>query len=381
MDSNGEASQATSQWQITNDFIDSLKRTYPSRRYRHDGPVSEESFLEILKEQLLLVNSLKQIKLEVQSIAGQVNASSIQAALHEADTSARKLHNFIKEALGGDPLLTSPSNASAMKADQVFETAELAEMIFMELEARDVLVASQVNKAFRAGVAGSSKLQIKLCYRGDPDSLWRSSFNWCLRYDLLREVRCRLNDDRALSRVPEERRKVQVEATLKVAPGRSDGVGRFPLLPLKYHAMLICQPPIKEMLALPQCCDSFNKLRNMYDDDPRDPPDPPGPVVMRSSTGLTVGDLLRVGRQLYADHRYCPYANERLHDQHGNVHSDVEFIGTLTLQEYDPEARYYDYSDYGDRASPDEWAEEEKSGERQPPLVEQYYNAKRYGKF
>ena len=156
------------QWQITDDFIDSIKRTYKrsSSRYRSN---STEECLEVLKEQLLLRDSLHDLRLEVRALSGQVDTSKLQAHLDNAASGAEQLHCFINRRLNGDPLVNIPTNSSAVKAQQVFETAELAEMVLMKLDPCDILATLQVNKSLRAAnqtlLSRRSKLDLAIEFR------------------------------------------------------------------------------------------------------------------------------------------------------------------------------------------------------------------------
>lgn len=254
-------------------------------------------------------------------------------------------------------------------------------MILLELEPRDLMMALQVNKAFRAGVTGSSKLQIKLCYRGDPKSIWRSNFDGDLRYESRNEpmippFSCSLSRSRRAPRSSEVNEEIEIHARLRISDGWAFSGGRFPLVPTKYNSMLICQPPLTEMVATPSCCTSFVQYRQRY---PEHIPEPQPPIAFNSPSGLTVGNLLYVARRLYAHNQYCPYANERFHDKQGEVHPDVDFTGSMSLNASDPATQVLSWDDYYSQGgkSPDDYTKRE---EKQPIDVERYCAAKKYGK-
>ena len=148
----------------------------------------------------------------------------------------------------------------------------------------------------------------------------------------------------------------------------------FPRVPAKYESMLICQPPLTEMVATPTCCASFFQYRRAY---PDHIPEPPQPIVFSCSTGISVGHLLYVAKQLYARHQYCPYASEHIHDKDGEVHPHVEFTGSIRLNASDPVVQdsSSDYDWQGE--SPDDYRGRDG---RQPTSLERYCEAKKHGK-
>lgn len=88
--------------------------------------------------------------------------------------------------------------------------------------------------------------------------------------------------------------------------------------------MLICQPPLKHMFYRLSCCE----------DDIL--PAEADRQVVYSSTGLTVGDLLRHAARLQDTHKLCKYEEASNLDVDGFVRPIVTFEGLLTLRADDP---------------------------------------------
>ena len=90
---------------------------------------------------------------------------------------------------------------------------------------------------------------------------------------------------------------------------------------------------------------------------------------------FTIGDLLLTARKLSNEHRHCPFAAEKEHNQDGEVCVGTYFKGYLAVSDEDPlitfhsrytprPQRYYDYTP----PSPP------------PSILRQYVQAKHDGK-
>lgn len=312
--------------------------------------------------------------MEIKVLSTQNETNRLNSLLQNADRGAQMLHRFLNYKPRGDPLKTLPTEVSAKKAQQVFEIAELAEMILLELEPRDILAALEVNKAFAASVDGSSKLQTKLCYRSESCSTWRSNFfvddkrNKSIRPKLTCALAKRFW---FLPRYWTENPLVYV--TLAISRESKFGGGEFPRILRKFHSMLICQPPITEMVAMPKCCES--RGRELL----ADIPDPSTPITITSSTGITVRDLLDVAWDIYVGHQYCPYLDQLLHGEDGRVYPNIEFTGLSPPEILPPPSPSSgcdcDYSAGGEHSEPNP-----KYYREQFRNVERYFNAKDDGK-
>jgi hypothetical protein len=80
MTSSTNAAEPKPQWQITDEFIDSMKSTYNNLNFLYGGKSTPEC-LDVLKEQLLLRDSLYDMRLELRALSSQVDTSKIQAHL------------------------------------------------------------------------------------------------------------------------------------------------------------------------------------------------------------------------------------------------------------------------------------------------------------
>ena len=143
--------------------LDSLKEGFSW------GFSGRSGFLDALKDQQFLEDSIHILRLEFHAIAGQVNTGELQRRLQDVEAGAKKLEQFITGNLGRNLLTRLPTNESAAKAQKVFETAELAEMILLKLSPPQINNASRVNRALSASLASSSKLQVKLHLRASHD--------------------------------------------------------------------------------------------------------------------------------------------------------------------------------------------------------------------
>ena len=88
--------------------------------------------------------------------------------------------------------------------------------------------------------------------------------------------------------------------------------------------MLICQPPLKEMRVIANCC-TRNVARTAAWE----------PVPLTSETGITVGQVLDAAAALSAEHRLCPWAWHTCHDKNGSVDVRPNFKGQVRVREGD----------------------------------------------
>lgn len=84
---------------------------------------------------------------------------SIATQTHNSANSLRSpLHDGTNPTLNGEKLAITP----AIAAQGVFETAELLEMILLQLDAKDILTAQQVGREWHDAVNGSMRLKRRL---------------------------------------------------------------------------------------------------------------------------------------------------------------------------------------------------------------------------
>lgn len=215
-------------------------------------------------------------------------------------------------------------------------------MIFVCLDVSDALTAREVCRAFAAGISGSTKVQLTMCYRADAKSSWRSNFDgmWSAQFcGVASNFSCWISDRRIFYNPSFPDTNASIEACLRMSPGRAfadDTGGVFPNVPRKYRTMLICQPPITEKSTTASCCAPIDTSYALDLENQDAYPQPPLPLVVKSTTGLTFDNLLQAAKQLYMDHQSCPYTAELLHDCKGRVHLDIVFKGQLQLDDEDP---------------------------------------------
>ncbi|KAK3661703.1 hypothetical protein LTR56_000192 [Elasticomyces elasticus] len=316
------------------------------------GPADRPSDLEnhrlldILKHQQQLERSVALLATSREGDAAR------DCALLACSRSLAMLRRFVVAGLGSDPLKTLPTQISGRVAEKVFAVPELTEMILMELSPARLLRVAPVCKAFEAAIASSPALRDKLGLRAHENSIWKSPFNcrgpdsthWRsvaerdevgeVNLDPLREsLRCYILDtEKARSRAVKEHvatvRAVFVSHTDAESHDRwscRSGSRALPIVGDRGQAILICQPPIKEMFILASCCRTRLGTRS----------EPLAPTVTNPK-GLTVGDLLHATSWGMKQHRLCSYAKKADHYHTGMVDCRISFEGTVQLQTGDP---------------------------------------------
>ncbi|KAK3722242.1 hypothetical protein LTR37_002675 [Vermiconidia calcicola] len=297
-----------------------------------------------------------------------INRKEVLILLKDAQEAETAVHKFINNGIGGDPLKTAPSDRSARAAAKVFDIPELAEMVFSMLSVKDPISATWAIDSWCDSIQLSRKLQVKLGHQGDANSFWTSVFSdECAGVDRPNQfLSCYVNKKGHYSSLgPNE---VEVSATFtdqyhREYRGRPDRHRR---------SILICQPPVQQMQVTASCCSREHTKERAVS---RGLPPPPAPTVIRSTTGLTLGDILDAEDKMMRDHASCPYASAYLLDyQNGLVRLDVNFQGVLLLRSDDPAlpsaALEPDY-DYGYHSDPDPGLSyEDRAEERMGGFIE-----------
>lgn len=368
---------------VIEDYIDAAKGgTHgSSRRQFQDRRIDRRSeLLEVLKLQYLATESLNHLTTTLKPHCDGVEEVGI--LLGDTQRGTVGVLEWIITQLDWNPLITVPSHASSQKAQEVFNTTELAEIILSLLSIADILSAATANRAFTHCVSSSKKLQDILCLRPDQDSFWRSNFQEGGDLDTL--VSCGISGPfRSKWKAREE---MNIDAQIfrqPLLPFSGEGPEVLPSSGSRCQSMLICQPPIKELWAVPQCCGTFEErnLRYGADFDGKLPP-PPEPLSIRSDTGLTLGDLVSFADKISEDHRQCPYGAHWHHDDAtGECVPEVIFKGTLVLRPDDPALPGADFSGYTSPYIDDEidYSERYRKG-RGLTELDKYIEAKQQGK-
>lgn len=359
MSANQDTTQLKPQWQLTEEYLDTLKSGWSASRAGFQG---NPHYLDALKDALLVYDSLEAIKDELTKPVQELDGQLLQNIVGDASAGEQSLREFIIREMRCDPLYAVPMHTSCVKALKVFDVAELAEMIFFNLDTEDLISASQVNRLFAASISSSSKLQKRLYKQGDPDAHWSTYF----------EDRNDAGIDCHAPRIIADKGSAGVHAVVAATTSHDE---RMSQVPSQQLSMLICQPPVTEMYVMPTCCrDAFDN--GWGDDDPLADADEFTGVVLLAG-GITAGKLLDAAKQVAHDHRYCPHASVYLHDDPGVVHTSVEFKGVVSLHDDDPLLRprtpSYSTDQHGGYHSED-WRD------REPTELKQYIEAKREGK-
>ncbi|KAK5127221.1 hypothetical protein LTR85_008583 [Meristemomyces frigidus] len=219
----------------------------------------------------------------------------------------------------------------------VFNVPELLEHILMFSDTQVILSMLQVCKPIHNTIEGSLKLQRQLGLSAASDSFLASPLSINPRRVTLQEYpgfSCSYVDPRESWPARDSRRRyarsnagvVNAGATsvtddprqlFLIATFTANRRGHFPIVGKRYLSMLLCHPPITEMLVSPICCQHLLEK-------------------LTASTGLTIGGLWNSAQAMMQKHRLCPNATNRMLDEDGYVLGHVAFEGDVKLREEDP---------------------------------------------
>ncbi|KAI7534877.1 hypothetical protein KC331_g12319 [Hortaea werneckii] len=90
---------------------------------------------------------------------------------------AEGIRRYLAHSLGVNFLKGQPNEASAAKAQQVFDIPELLEMILLKLPPSSIFAAQQACQTFSALITSSPKIQHHLGLKADPQSNFSTCFN------------------------------------------------------------------------------------------------------------------------------------------------------------------------------------------------------------
>lgn len=308
---------------ITNDNLDSQKAT---RKFH-----GKSQFLNALKDQLFLQDTLHSIKQEVENLSSYANTHPLRQLISDFEKGTMGLGQSITNGLVHDAIYAVPTNESAGCALRVFGTPGLAEMILLELEPRDLLVVEQVNRALRSSIASSPKLQRKLFLNGSEHCFWRTHLKDKAAWNEA-VVTCSIQLD--ASDTLQDEGKACVTATVCVRKDNASGEFQHPEMISRQRLMLICQPPITKMEAMADCC-LYRFFGSYLAPRPR-VANLPRVLYLESPSGITAGDVLDMAEKLNQAHRNCPFAQYHQHATDGTVHVSTHFSGDLKLRQDDP---------------------------------------------
>lgn len=271
-------------------------------------------------------------------------AQNVAAAATEFTTAFKA---FVVERFEWDPLVTHPTQQSPTKALQVLYVPELAEMILRHLTTKELFSAAQANKAMSTAIASSAKLLSSFDLQPKLVCFWSSNFDpW--------DTRHYSEDDFPMFCCHIARRCRYDHANRATAPNEVMVTAYFseskkPVWPLRYHAhqigsrgrsMLICQPPLLEMEISTRCRSSRCSPIGLGHENMEARSRWSAIAPLKSSTGLTVGDLLEAGAKIEQEHRFCPCVqNGNENPVTGGNKVYVKFSGVLKLRDDDPSLR------------------------------------------
>ena len=241
----------------------------------------------------------------------QLAAEDIQSTFNAARHEAAEISHFLEAHYQDLPTELRPPPEYPSCALQVFHTPELLEQIFLELDLRSLLNASQTCKIMSVVIPASRRLQRALSMHPESDCFWHTSF----RSHVLFPLECSWQHD-----------------YLEVAPGGSQKgmitVEMHEAFPVpragsRVRALYICQPPIHVLDMLIECC-KINTAQTQYADEAFD-------YRISSPDGITVGDVLDMTQHLRKVHRDCPFAGRGMMNRDGTAKPRIWYSTPLDL--------------------------------------------------
>ncbi|KAK3661708.1 hypothetical protein LTR56_000197 [Elasticomyces elasticus] len=312
---------------IRNAYLDTLK----SGASQPDVQVYRDDLLDMLKHQQKAIDNLA-----VMRGGGQQEETPEMIALAECRMSMELVRSFLCRSINRDPLKTLPSERSKKAAEKVFSLPELAEIILLETDTYSMLQAMQACTAL-AGTIASPRIRIKLGLRAQPDGDWFSPFAYSQGSkstgsqsvrsgNFYETLECRVMHKWEMEGVPRPGLAV-VHAGFEEQRDRDYGeLAELSKFGERIQSMLICQPPITEMVIKVNCCRPASGDAARWEAD-----------RVMNSQGITLGDLLRATIQYQEKHQLCPHARAYHHDAvTGFVRVEVTFQGEVHLDPDDP---------------------------------------------
>lgn len=236
-----------------------------------------------------------------------------------------------------------PTTASTALAGNVSETPELFKAIMLQLHASDVLAVQQVSRNMCAKINNSPVIQKYLGLRPDPQAFFRTHFGVacdCSSFFCSLYYRYGFHTHP----IPNPTRNPR-ELIFEVGFDRAPADQALPRIGSRWRSMLICQPPVKELVLHLECCEGS------YDSNAVEPParrPPAQNTIVISASGITVGDIYDITHRLRQEHRLCPFAPR--HDGRGMAMVYCLFRARLLLDPDDPTLKAWHTADAKARA-------------------------------
>lgn len=165
-----------------------------------------------------------------------------RAAVRHTEASLKVLARIQDIILASVPLNARPTNASGVKARQVFEIAELLERVLLQLDFGDLLSAQLVNTTFAHAFARSTVLQQEMGLRPLTDA--RPFSPLAGAFFVRRGCLVRLDDHHRFGLPLAEDELVFSASANGINPFEHQAL---PRLTDRYRKILVCQPPLTTM--------------------------------------------------------------------------------------------------------------------------------------
>ena len=314
-------------------YLDTIKIGLECDRGRFTKAVGTDdqwnALIDAYQSQLRVTEHLRKLQRCSQQHCGR--KALFEETFSPAHNELARMQSILERALGWNPLQTAPTATSATKAQEVFLIAELADEILSLLPAKDLLSLMQVNKTLYGHVNSSRKIQVFLGLAPDQNSFLTSIFDRPGCKPLLPSLRCALTPPRLKNYTEDgDEKDYQYGVVLASFQASSSDCRESGS---RTGAILLCQPPMKEMTAVPHCC----WTRNMTTSEKHYRIKESKKIVMHSTSGLTVKDLQAAAERLASEHRKCPFAKLEDHDpESGDVDVRVVFQGEIYVRSDDP---------------------------------------------
>jgi hypothetical protein len=291
------------------------------------GPqfVMEESLRELVASQHATFRAFKELRgcLTTADKSVQDATKELEDELHRVDAATKAFlpPRYFNELHGHDAL-TMPHRA--------LSTAEILETIFLQLDLEDLLVLRKINRKFRDVISETKSLQQATFLSAATDKHFRIPLSDSHHIDMIgalfdvQRPRLQISGKTSIheSGMPmPNQTQVQIQITGELE--------RFNVTSM-YRRMLVCQPPVKEIIVQPMsCCGSRRHyLRSYYDKGPVQTP-------LKAETGITLGDIYDFAAQVAKQHRLCPCASTESLDDQGFVHPKIALSGTVDAESHD----------------------------------------------
>ncbi|KAK5127049.1 hypothetical protein LTR85_008408 [Meristemomyces frigidus] len=208
-----------------------------------------------------------------------------------------------------------PTKSSVAKAQQVFDTPELLEHILLRLSPRDAFRAQQASRRVHDLIMTSPCLQRHLYLKADPQADFSTAFSASVsrQWDSSTLLKCTIDRSKYIWPIdspydPVDRPDVECNFTVW-----------FECLGVSPVALPKLGERCRSMLVYYRLHDSVGV-----------------PKLVRSSTGITVGDIHDATKELMDAHCLCPHAGQSEHAENGEVKVKPAFTAVVSLKNKDP---------------------------------------------